>query len=215
MPIANVAKIMRRAVPGNGKIAKDAKECVQECVSEFISFITSEAAERCQTEKRKTINGEDILCAMNTLGFDNYVEPLKSFLVKFREMSKLESAFLEESPSATVAGSSTTMATPAGSTVILAPTLLTTNTAGLTTVASNSLTAGRQFTLVNGTAADLAGATVITPQSSGQDIKVPTAAMTSLGTPISTSLGTTIILPISPQVSITRNAKLLVICLHC
>ena len=31
-----------------GKIAKDARECVQECVSEFISFITSEASDRCQ-----------------------------------------------------------------------------------------------------------------------------------------------------------------------
>ncbi|TRY99715.1 hypothetical protein DNTS_025931, partial [Danionella cerebrum] len=53
-------------------IAKDAKECVQECVSEFISFITSEASERCHQEKRKTINGEDILFAMSTLGFDMY-----------------------------------------------------------------------------------------------------------------------------------------------
>ena len=30
-----------------GKIAKDARECCQECVSEFISFITSEASDRC------------------------------------------------------------------------------------------------------------------------------------------------------------------------
>ena len=42
LPIANIGRIMRRAVPENGKIAKDAKESVQECVSEFISFITSE-----------------------------------------------------------------------------------------------------------------------------------------------------------------------------
>ena len=49
---------MKNSIPPNGKIAKEAKECVQECVSEFISFITSEAAERCQQEKRKTINGE-------------------------------------------------------------------------------------------------------------------------------------------------------------
>uniref|UniRef100_A0A3B4AEZ3 Transcription factor CBF/NF-Y/archaeal histone domain-containing protein n=1 Tax=Periophthalmus magnuspinnatus TaxID=409849 RepID=A0A3B4AEZ3_9GOBI len=46
LPIANVARIMKNAVPTTGKIAKDAKECVQECVSEFISFITSEASER-------------------------------------------------------------------------------------------------------------------------------------------------------------------------
>lgn len=68
------------------QIAKDAKECVQECVSEFISFITSEASERCHQEKRKTINGEDILFAMSTLGFDMYVEPLKLYLQKFREV---------------------------------------------------------------------------------------------------------------------------------
>ncbi|KAK4948790.1 transcriptional activator hap3 [Elasticomyces elasticus] len=42
LPIANVARIMKTALPDNAKIAKEAKECMQECVSEFISFITSE-----------------------------------------------------------------------------------------------------------------------------------------------------------------------------
>ena len=89
LPIANVAKLMKKAIPERGKIAKDAKECVQECVSEFISFITSEAAERCSIEKRKTINGEDILFAMSNLGFDNYVEPLKVYLQKYRDSMKM------------------------------------------------------------------------------------------------------------------------------
>lgn len=90
LPIANVAKIMKKSIPESGKvkIAKDARECVQECVSEFISFITSEASDRCHMEKRKTINGEDILFAMTTLGFDNYVEPLKLYLQKYRETTK-------------------------------------------------------------------------------------------------------------------------------
>jgi nuclear transcription Y subunit beta len=39
---APVARIMKMALPDNAKIAKEAKECMQECVSEFISFITSE-----------------------------------------------------------------------------------------------------------------------------------------------------------------------------
>lgn len=59
-------------------------------MSEFISFITSEASERCANEKRKTMNGEDILWAMQTLGFDNYIEPLKLFLQKYRESSKTD-----------------------------------------------------------------------------------------------------------------------------
>ena len=42
LPIANISRIMKKTLPSNAKIAKDAKETVQECVSEFISFITSE-----------------------------------------------------------------------------------------------------------------------------------------------------------------------------
>ncbi|KAF2662910.1 hypothetical protein K491DRAFT_686064 [Lophiostoma macrostomum CBS 122681] len=85
LPIANVARIMKMALPENAKIAKEAKECMQECVSEFISFITSEASEKCQQEKRKTVNGEDILFAMTSLGFENYAEALKIYLSRYRE----------------------------------------------------------------------------------------------------------------------------------
>ena len=88
---------MKRALPANAKIAKDSKETVQECVSEFISFITSEcvfwssqppqqphslttccrASDKCLREKRKTINGDDLLWALSTLGFEEYVDPLR------------------------------------------------------------------------------------------------------------------------------------------
>ncbi|CAN1798491.1 Nuclear transcription factor Y subunit B-8 [Linum perenne] len=85
LPIANISRIMKKALPANGKIAKDAKDTVQECVSEFISFITSEASDKCQKEKRKTINGDDLLWAMATLGFEDYIEPLKGYLQRYRE----------------------------------------------------------------------------------------------------------------------------------
>lgn len=91
--IANVARIMKESLPTTAKIAKESKECIQECVSEFISFVvrspptsllapnetdacmlgqTSEASERCLDGKRKTLNGEDVLEALTALGFDNY-----------------------------------------------------------------------------------------------------------------------------------------------
>ncbi|KAG6524730.1 hypothetical protein ZIOFF_014668 [Zingiber officinale] len=93
LPIANIGRIMRKAVPENGKIAKDSKESVQECVSEFISFVTSEASDKCQREKRKTINGDDLLWAMGTLGFEEYVEPLKLYLQLYREVILILSSF--------------------------------------------------------------------------------------------------------------------------
>ncbi len=166
LPIANISRIMKKALPPNAKIAKDAKETVQECVSEFISFITSEyvpphassgwsirlvmlrltvsslcssapaltrpnhlqldngvlaacclldniavllllfwkaahlpvqchrASDKCQREKRKTINGDDLLWAMSTLGFEEYVEPLKIYLHKFREVRPCKASYL-------------------------------------------------------------------------------------------------------------------------
>ncbi|KAI0088961.1 histone-fold-containing protein [Irpex rosettiformis] len=99
LPIANVSRIMKNAVPTTAKISKEAKECVQECVSEFISFITSEAAEKCQMEKRKTIGGEDIIYAMVTLGFENYAETLKIHLTKLRTTSSSGHTRLEASES--------------------------------------------------------------------------------------------------------------------
>ncbi|OIW18160.1 hypothetical protein TanjilG_31280 [Lupinus angustifolius] len=77
---------MKKMIPANGKISKEAKETVQECVSEFISFVTVEASDKCQREKRKTINGDDIIWSITTLGFDDYVEPLKNYLLKYRDI---------------------------------------------------------------------------------------------------------------------------------
>ena len=90
LPVANIARIMKKVLPPNAKLGKDARECIQECVSEFISFITSEASDKCLQEKRKTINGDDMLFAMETLGLDNYVDPLRSYLTQYRDSIKTE-----------------------------------------------------------------------------------------------------------------------------
>ncbi|KAL9632993.1 MAG: hypothetical protein Q9164_004965 [Protoblastenia rupestris] len=123
LPIANVARIMKTALPENAKIAKEAKECMQECVSEFISFITSEgtlsvsnqedfiivdtrhvsASEKCQQEKRKTVNGEDILFAMTSTGFENYAEALKIYLAKYRETQRGDNQGNQQRPSSSYA----------------------------------------------------------------------------------------------------------------
>ena len=86
LPIANVGRIMKQILPPNAKISKEAKETMQECVSEFISFVTGEASDKCQKEKRKTMNGDDVCWAFATLGFDDYAEPLKRYLNKYMEL---------------------------------------------------------------------------------------------------------------------------------
>ncbi|CAD6890714.1 unnamed protein product [Tilletia controversa] len=84
LPIANISRIMRRSLPESAKIGKDAKEAVQIVLSEFISFVTSEANERCLADRRKTISGDDLLTAFRLLGLDEYHEVLRIFLTRYR-----------------------------------------------------------------------------------------------------------------------------------
>ncbi|KAI6684007.1 hypothetical protein NL676_029920 [Syzygium grande] len=86
LPIANVGRIMKQILPPNAKVSKEAKETMQECVSEFIGFVTGEASEKCRKERRKTVNGDDICCAMETLGFDDYAGPLRRYLHRYRDL---------------------------------------------------------------------------------------------------------------------------------
>lgn len=85
VPVVNVLRIMRRALPRHAKISDDAKVAAQTCVTEFISFITGEANERCQLEHRKIVSAEDVLWAMERLGFDDYVGPLALYLQRYRD----------------------------------------------------------------------------------------------------------------------------------
>lgn len=96
LPIANVGRVMKKALPKHAKLSKELKECIQECVSEFISFITSQASDKCKIEKRKTLNGEDILWSMFTLGFENYAETLKIYLAKYRQVCIFVNQFFGE-----------------------------------------------------------------------------------------------------------------------
>ncbi|KAL6188609.1 hypothetical protein ACLB2K_040000 [Fragaria x ananassa] len=90
LPIANVGRIMKQILPPNAKISKEAKQTMQECVSEFISFVTGEASDKCRKERRKTVNGDDICCALGTLGFDDYAALLRRYLHRCRDQEGAE-----------------------------------------------------------------------------------------------------------------------------
>nr|GMD46871.1 nuclear transcription factor Y subunit B-4-like [Ipomoea batatas] len=80
LPIANVGRIMKQILPEKAKISKEAKERMQESASEFISFVTCEASDKCHKENRKTVNGDDIVWALSSLGLDNYAEAMTRYM---------------------------------------------------------------------------------------------------------------------------------------
>jgi len=68
LPMANVARLMAMELPKDAKIARDAKVLMQEMVSEFICFITSEANDVSIAMGRKALTPDDILAAFENLG---------------------------------------------------------------------------------------------------------------------------------------------------
>lgn len=46
---------------------------------------TKRASEKCKAEKRKTISGDDVLWALETLSFGEYLPALRIFLQKYRD----------------------------------------------------------------------------------------------------------------------------------
>ena len=100
LPLANIGRIIKNNLPKDVKLSKSSKETLQECVSEFISFITSEANDKCNLEKRKIIKGEDIIYALNNLGFEKYCPILEIYLKKYKLSQSNNNAneINEESP---------------------------------------------------------------------------------------------------------------------
>ena len=57
-------------------------------MSEFIAFITCESCEITKEEKRKTINGEDIIRSMRELNFEDYLPNIEFYNKKYKSTVK-------------------------------------------------------------------------------------------------------------------------------
>ncbi|KAK7333350.1 hypothetical protein VNO80_30118 [Phaseolus coccineus] len=86
MPITNVTKIMRKFLPNNAKVSDGAKEMIQLSATYYITFVTKKAKEKCLSEYRKIMNADDLLWAIENVGFDDYIGPLGTFLQRCRNL---------------------------------------------------------------------------------------------------------------------------------
>ena len=79
-PLPFLLELTRRSIQNKPKTSTKTKKNEQKKLNK--------ASDKCQREKRKTINGDDLLWALSTLGFECYVDPLKAYLAKYRESEK-------------------------------------------------------------------------------------------------------------------------------
>ena len=62
---------MRRIIPIHGKIIADAVISIQPCVIKFIRYMTAEAKTRCGEGMSTAMTAQDVLIALNKLGFNS------------------------------------------------------------------------------------------------------------------------------------------------
>ena len=64
LPVGTVASVMRAAIPQEAKIGRDAREAAQDCASEFVAFVASEASDACAAAGRRIMTGRDVVDAV-------------------------------------------------------------------------------------------------------------------------------------------------------
>ena len=85
LPMANLVRLMRQVIPKGVKVSARAKHLTLDCAVEFVGFVAGEASEQARAQHRRIISPEDFTRAFQTLGLDDYVEPMSTYIRRYRE----------------------------------------------------------------------------------------------------------------------------------
>ncbi|OII71996.1 CCAAT-box DNA binding protein subunit B [Cryptosporidium ubiquitum] len=88
LPINNIGRMMKLSIPGSAKISRESKMLMQQISKDFIGCISSQAGEICTSNKRRVLNGEDIINALSSFGFGDYTGTLINYLNIWRGLKQ-------------------------------------------------------------------------------------------------------------------------------
>lgn len=86
-----ISKIMKRILPPDYVISQEALDMIQVCYNDFICFVAGEAISAASIRASagqvpaKTIQGADVVQALDNLGIDPYSELIKNYVSKFKQ----------------------------------------------------------------------------------------------------------------------------------
>ncbi|TRY51815.1 Histone-like transcription factor (CBF/NF-Y) and archaeal histone [Cryptosporidium tyzzeri] len=88
LPINNIGRMMKLSIPGSAKISRESKMLMQQISKDFIGCISSQAGVICTSNKRRVLNGEDIINALSSFGFGDYTDTLINYLNIWRDVKQ-------------------------------------------------------------------------------------------------------------------------------
>lgn len=81
-------KIISEILPSDLAFSKDARLVLIECCIEFIMILSTESNDIAEKEAKKTIASDHVLKALQELGYDDYIAPIKNLLNQHKESIK-------------------------------------------------------------------------------------------------------------------------------
>ena len=91
LPLASITRIVKSRLPEGIQVGKEAKLAFSKASGIFVLYLVSCALDICKESKRSTIFG-DIFAALEEVEFDDYKEPLRDYLNKYREQQDAKKA---------------------------------------------------------------------------------------------------------------------------
>eukprot|EP00939_MAST-03C_sp_MAST-3C-sp1_P004325 g4325.t1 len=85
IPNANVARILKEALPPGVSVSKDARQAFSRAAGIFILYLSSTANDYCKINKHQTITVRNVMDAVEEIGFNDFSETLRKCLESIKE----------------------------------------------------------------------------------------------------------------------------------
>ena len=85
---ATVQKLVTEMLSPEVTFSRESRDLLIECCVEFVHLISSEANEICEKESKKTIAGEHVTKALETLGFSGYLDAINVVVEEHKVQAK-------------------------------------------------------------------------------------------------------------------------------
>ncbi len=80
--------MMQEILPPDIVFSKEAREGLIECCVQFIMMVSTESNDIAERESKKTIASEHVIKALEELGFEEYLDPIRETLEQHRSIQK-------------------------------------------------------------------------------------------------------------------------------
>ena len=105
LPLASITRIVKSRLPEGVQVGKEAKLAFSKASGIFVLYLVSCALDICKESKRSTITAVDIFAALEEVEFDEYKDPLRDYLNKYREQQDAKKAEKEQQMAENIANS--------------------------------------------------------------------------------------------------------------